>query len=86
MTTEPVNRIIANMVVPSSPKYETNEARLPPPRPPGNMGQLRASNREIDDEMAMYSTVQSYVKKPKNFVANSHTGGKLTSALISAEK
>lgn len=57
-----MRRIVTHMIVPQSPQYETNEPVLPPPRPRVTSG-LRASNAEIDDELRMYSTVQSYEPK-----------------------
>lgn len=67
VTVEPIhNSILTHMVVPLSPQYETNEPELLPPRP--KVTALRASNQEIEDELHLYSTVQSY-EKTKHFSA-----------------
>lgn len=66
VTAEHKRQIIGHDVIPESPQYETNEPTLPPPRPHknghGKVGGLRASNQEIQDEIALYSSVQSYEK------------------------
>ena len=66
----PLSRIVASSIV---PEYETNEPVLPPPRP--KVTALRASNQEIEDEMKMYSSVQSYEKKKQPMTAAKSTNG-----------
>ena len=64
------------MVVPQSPlpQYDTNEPELRPPTAPAQQARLlKACNKEIEDEMRLYSTVQSYEKKA-HFAGSSGRG------------
>lgn len=55
VTAEKPKRIMKHLVVPESPSYETNNE--PSKQNSRKVPALHASNQEIEDEIAMYSTV-----------------------------
>ena len=76
ITAEAPKRVISHIITRESAQYETRDRRQV--IPPRHGGPMRASNYEIEEEMRLYSTVQSYDKgsHKKQFTPSASAGGK----------